>query len=281
LKLKGKPLNSARATALKMAENESINNILVSVGYRIDESAKTGKSQARVNHIYLLSDPDPDGYHINVLDLIALWKAGDKISAEFSESLSNVSEFDTQFSSNLQLMKNLRVLLLECLKVCHGAYRAKPTQGNSYALTNMVSQIKDITDRLEEAIDYEEVVTQLFDEEMKPFIEKLILSLGTIISNELDLQPNRVLMNVDIDIYDIITKANGIAKTWYGNGQLLEKATYKDGKIDGLFREWYKNGQLCVECTYKNGEYNGLYHSWYDNGQLWEECIHKDGIRIN
>ena len=94
-------------------------------------------------------------------------KAGDKISAEFSESLSNVSEFDTQFSSNLQLMKNLRVLLLECLKVCHGAYRAKPTQGNSYALTNMVSQIKDITDRLEEAIDYEEVVTQLFDEEMK------------------------------------------------------------------------------------------------------------------
>jgi DNA gyrase/topoisomerase IV subunit B len=58
-----------------MAENESINNILVSVGYRIDESAKTGKSQARVNHIYLLSDPDPDGYHINVLDLIALWKA--------------------------------------------------------------------------------------------------------------------------------------------------------------------------------------------------------------
>jgi Uncharacterized conserved protein len=121
-------------------------------------------------------------------------KAGDKISAEFSESLSNVSEFDTQFNSNLQLMKNLRVLLLECLKVCHGAYRAKPTQGNSYALTNMVSQIKDITDRLEEAVDYEEVVTQLFDEEMKPFIEKLILSLGTIISNELDLQPNRKLM---------------------------------------------------------------------------------------
>jgi DNA gyrase/topoisomerase IV subunit B len=61
--------------ALKMAENESINNILVSVGYRIDESAKTGKSQARVNHIYLLSDPDPDGYHINVLGLTALWKA--------------------------------------------------------------------------------------------------------------------------------------------------------------------------------------------------------------
>lgn len=128
-------------------------------------------------------------------------KAGDKISAEFSESLSNVSEFDTQFSSNLQLMKNLRVLLLECLKVCHGAYRAKPTQGNSYALTNMVSQIKDITDRLEEAIDYEEVVTQLFDEEMKPFIEKLILSLGTIISNELDLQPvsNRKAMKKTVN----------------------------------------------------------------------------------
>lgn len=61
LKLKGKPLNSARATAIKMAENESIRNILVAVGYNADASAKAGKAQARVGTIYLLSDPDPDG----------------------------------------------------------------------------------------------------------------------------------------------------------------------------------------------------------------------------
>ena len=61
LKLKGKPLNSARATVIKMAENESIRNILVAIGYQPDASAKAGKTTARVNHIYLLSDPDPDG----------------------------------------------------------------------------------------------------------------------------------------------------------------------------------------------------------------------------
>jgi DNA gyrase/topoisomerase IV subunit B len=55
LKLKGKPLNSARATAIKMAENESIRNILVAIGYDAEKSAKTGKAVARVNHIYILS----------------------------------------------------------------------------------------------------------------------------------------------------------------------------------------------------------------------------------
>lgn len=73
LKLKGKPLNSAKATALRMAENESIRNMLVAIGYK--EDAKSGKVESRVNNVYFLSDPDPDGYHINQLGLTALWKA--------------------------------------------------------------------------------------------------------------------------------------------------------------------------------------------------------------
>lgn len=75
LKLKGKPLNSARSTELRMANNESIRNMLVAIGFNPVINEKTRKSTTRVNHIYLLSDSDPDGSHINILGLTALWKA--------------------------------------------------------------------------------------------------------------------------------------------------------------------------------------------------------------
>lgn len=110
-----------------------------------------------------------------------------KFSSDISKSLKEVSEFDTSFESNLELMRKLRMLMLDNLKVCDGAYKAKPTQGNSYALTNMIAQIKDLTDRIAESIDYDEVSYNLFEEVIKPFIEKLVLDLGSTISNELDM----------------------------------------------------------------------------------------------
>jgi len=116
-------------------------------------------------------------------------KLPSKISDEYAKHLKDVSEFNAEFESNLELLRKLRLLLLDNLKVCDGAYKAKPTQGNSYALTNMVSQIKDITDRLEEAIDYEEVTNTVINDVVKPFIEKMILDLGSIISNEIDILP--------------------------------------------------------------------------------------------
>ena len=112
LKLKGKPLNSARATVIKMAENESIRNILVAIGYQPDASAKTGKTTARVNHIYLLSDPDPDGYHINVLGLTALWKAIPQIFMEGRVRVIQAPLFSANykgvqyFADTLQEMKD-------------------------------------------------------------------------------------------------------------------------------------------------------------------------------
>ena len=112
LKLKGKPLNSARATVIKMAENESIRNILVAIGYQPDASAKAGKTTARVNHIYLLSDPDPDGYHINVLGLTALWKAIPQIFMEGRVRVIQAPLFSANykgvqyFADTLQEMKD-------------------------------------------------------------------------------------------------------------------------------------------------------------------------------
>ena len=51
-------------------------------------------------------------------------------------------------------------------------------------------------------------------------------------------------------------KINGVVETHYGNGQLEERANYKNGKLDGL-RE-----------------------SWCDNGELWSSVIYKDGVVV-
>lgn len=112
-----------------------------------------------------------------------------KVSDEFSKTLKSISGADTQFSSNIELLKKLRVTLLENLKVCDGAYKNKPTQGNIYALTNLVNQIQLITDRIEESIDYNEVVDKVINEVVNPFIEKIILALGNVISTEMDKYP--------------------------------------------------------------------------------------------
>ena len=69
---------------------------------------------------------------------------------------------------------------------------------------------------------------------------------------------------------------NGVVETHYGNGQLIESATYKDGKLEGLRENWYENGKLNSRVTYKDGKLNGLYETWYDNGQQLLRANYKD-----
>ena len=46
---------------------------------------------------------------------------------------------------------------------------------------------------------------------------------------------------------------NGVVETHYGNGQLIESATYKDGKLEGLRETWDRDGNLKESATYKDG----------------------------
>ena len=48
-------------------------------------------------------------------------------------------------------------------------------------------------------------------------------------------------------------KLNGVVEKNYGNGQLKERANYKNDKLDGLCGDWYGNGQLWARETYKDG----------------------------
>ena len=70
---------------------------------------------------------------------------------------------------------------------------------------------------------------------------------------------------------------NGVVETYYDNGQLMERATYKDDELEGLYEVWYENGQPELRGYYKDGKTDGLYEAWYENGQPELRGYYKDG----
>lgn len=62
------------------------------------------------------------------------------------------------------------------------------------------------------------------------------------------------------------TSFTGIVETFYSNGQLEFKETYKNGKLDGPHKSYYENGELKSE-----GNGVGVYKEYYNNGRIKEE----------
>ena len=63
---------------------------------------------------------------------------------------------------------------------------------------------------------------------------------------------------------------------FYENGQMEQRANYKDGKFDGLGTSWHENGEKKEQGHYKDNKLNGLWSSWYKNGQIEQKGNFKD-----
>ncbi|MXW74031.1 MAG: SUMF1/EgtB/PvdO family nonheme iron enzyme [Gammaproteobacteria bacterium] len=72
---------------------------------------------------------------------------------------------------------------------------------------------------------------------------------------------------------------HGTKETYHSNGQLKEKADYKNGQMDGPAEFYHSNGQLEKSETYKEGQLHGTRKSYYENGQLREEANYENGQR--
>ena len=89
------------------------------------------------------------------------------------------------------------------------------------------------------------------------------------------------------------TPFNGASVSYFENGQLKMKSSYKDGCLEGLHESYYENGQLKEKGIYIEiidipkfcsndldldyGYYDGLHVSYYENGQLNKKENYKDG----
>lgn len=76
----GKPLNALKAPLAKVLSHEEIQNMLQALGADVRtldpkaENPTLAVDKLRVAHLILLVDPDPDGYHIAVLFLAAIYR---------------------------------------------------------------------------------------------------------------------------------------------------------------------------------------------------------------
>ena len=72
-------------------------------------------------------------------------------------------------------------------------------------------------------------------------------------------------------------KRNGLWETYRENGQLYDKANFKDGELHGLWETHNENGQLNRKGNWKDGKRHGLKEHYYENGQLKRKENYKDG----
>lgn len=73
-----------------------------------------------------------------------------------------------------------------------------------------------------------------------------------------------------------ILNDNGLNEIYYENGQLKEKFTNINGKLNGIKSLFYEDGKLCSESSYRHGLQNGPYKHYYATGQLRYEANFKD-----
>lgn len=74
-------------------------------------------------------------------------------------------------------------------------------------------------------------------------------------------------------------KIEGSYKMWHRNGQL--SIPYTNGKQEGIARSWYDNGQLRNECNYIDDKKDGYSKEWHENGQIKRDEFYCDGVLIN
>lgn len=63
---------------------------------------------------------------------------------------------------------------------------------------------------------------------------------------------------------------DGKSCSFYEDGNLKWRGTYKDGKMTGKWEFWDDNGNKYCEVYFNNDVYNGSFRSWHANGNLKE-----------
>lgn len=110
-----------------------------------------------------------------------------RISTEYSEELDKLSDVSlAEVQTNLDLLKVMRKTLIATLNTARGAFKANPSPSNVYALTRVVKDIQELTRSIETAFDYEEFTTIIFEQVIKPFLERSLLNLGSHIKDALE-----------------------------------------------------------------------------------------------
>ena len=110
------------------------------------------------------------------------------------------------------------------------------------------------------------------DEKIKESFEYGLCNELVLNDKEYEVKLNNALFGVGLT-----SSLNGKVVSYYENGQLRERANFKDGKEEGFWEEYYENGQLKSKVNYQEGKKVGFWEEYYENGQLKSKVNYQDG----
>ena len=112
-----------------------------------------------------------------------------------------------------------------------------------------------------------EIKNQPITESKKLFIPRKLSQDDSRYSEWNNNQP--VIDGIKINQYDPEGRKQGMWMTYFRDGRLNSKGTYKDNEKDGLWEEyWGSSGKLMVKGYYINGKEDGLWEDYWTNGNL-------------
>ena len=72
-------------------------------------------------------------------------------------------------------------------------------------------------------------------------------------------------------------KRDGFWESYYENGQLNWKGSYKNDNLDGPWEYYHKNGQLSFKGNYVDGKEEGSFEHFKENGKFEKRETWKNG----
>ncbi len=105
-------------------------------------------------------------------------------------------------------------------------------------------------------------------------MRQAIIIICLVLSSSAIAQTYQLYHGDTINYTDIQNRKQGLwIKFNDGEDKLLEQGQYSSDQKDGLWVSYYPNGQVKHKITYKNGKAIGLAQFYYDNGIISEEGI--------
>ena len=120
---------------------------------------------------------------------------------------------------------------------------------------------------------------------MKKIILLLIGCLFFAVSAQAVIYTSDNTYQVDEILYDkktnmpITGEVRGIVNL--NDNSMTVELPYKDGVLEGLAKTYYENGNLKAELPYKDGVLEGLAKTYYENGSLQAEANCSQGKAVS
>ena len=73
---------------------------------------------------------------------------------------------------------------------------------------------------------------------------------------------------------------DGVHRSTFPDGKLLEEYTIKKGRMHGIHRRWHSNGVLVAKRSYRNGLLYGVTRQWNTRGELLGTCRLQNGTGV-